>query len=156
MFDLEEKKKRKDTKLESEGAEFLVLGNLLIEGISTYKTYTNFPGYDLIAINPKSKKIAKIQVKSRFQIDYGGQFPFENLDCDFVVHVALNREYFKKEKNIDIDPQLQVPIIYIFPKEIAEQHRKFSDKFAPKVELKKIENFGLYINNWKLIKDFLE
>ena len=29
--------KRQNTKLESEGAEFLVLGNLLIEGISTYK-----------------------------------------------------------------------------------------------------------------------
>lgn len=29
---------RMDTRLESEGAEFLVLGNLLIQGIATYKT----------------------------------------------------------------------------------------------------------------------
>jgi hypothetical protein len=58
--------KRQDTKLESEGAEFLVLGNLLIDGISTYKSYINFPGYDLTAINPDTKKIARIQVKSRW------------------------------------------------------------------------------------------
>ena len=45
------KAKRQDTKLESEGAEFLVLGHLLIEGISAYKAYINFPGYDLMAVN---------------------------------------------------------------------------------------------------------
>ena len=43
------KRTRKDTKLESEGAEFLVLGRLLLEKITAFKTYTNFPGYDLIA-----------------------------------------------------------------------------------------------------------
>lgn len=57
---------RKNTKLESEGAEFLVLGHLLIEGISCYKAYVNFPGYDLTAVNPESRKIARIQVKSRW------------------------------------------------------------------------------------------
>ena len=58
--------KRQDTKLESEGAEFMVLGMLLIEGIHCFKAYTNFAGYDLVAANPASGKTARIQVKSRW------------------------------------------------------------------------------------------
>jgi hypothetical protein len=30
-----------------------VLGSLLIEGIEAHKLYTNFPGYDIIAVNPR-------------------------------------------------------------------------------------------------------
>lgn len=44
--------KRLDTKLQAQGAEFLVLGHVLMHGIECYKAYTNFPGYDLIATNP--------------------------------------------------------------------------------------------------------
>ena len=51
--DTPEKAKKQDTKLESEGAEFLVLGHLLIESIAAYKAYINFPGYDLTAVNPE-------------------------------------------------------------------------------------------------------
>lgn len=40
---------RLDTRLEAEGAEFLVLGQLLLQRIASYKTYTNMPGYDLVA-----------------------------------------------------------------------------------------------------------
>jgi len=39
---------RLDSSLESAGAEFLVLGHLLIEGIQAFKAYTNFPGYDFL------------------------------------------------------------------------------------------------------------
>jgi hypothetical protein len=42
---------RQDTKLESEGAEFIALGLLLTEGIRCFKAYTNFAGYDLVAMN---------------------------------------------------------------------------------------------------------
>ena len=55
--------KYKNTKLEAEGAEFLVLGNLLINKIASYKTYTNMPGYDLVATNAELNTSAKIQVK---------------------------------------------------------------------------------------------
>ncbi len=54
----------KHTKCEGEGAEFLVLGYLMINKIWTYKSYTNMPGYDLISINPETKKQSKIQVKT--------------------------------------------------------------------------------------------
>lgn len=148
-----DKPKRQNTKLESEGAEFLVLANLLIEGIESYKTYINYPGYDLVAINPKSKKSAKIQVKSRWATDYDFSFPIKNFDCDFVVHVALNRgiRFNKKKTNEDI---LNQPIIYIFPLELVKSVRK-NDEWG-KVNIKKIINYEYYINNWYLIKDFLK
>mgnify|MGYP006301993523 CR=1 FL=1 len=52
---------RRDTKLESEGAEFLVLGRFLLEKITTFKTYTDFPGYDLIATSAENNTSARIQ-----------------------------------------------------------------------------------------------
>jgi hypothetical protein len=82
---------RQDTKLESEGAEFLVLGQLLIEGIPAYKTYTNLRGYDLVATWPETKRVARIQVKSRWATT-APHFLIKNVDeCDFVVLVRLNR-----------------------------------------------------------------
>ena len=51
---------RLDTRLEAEGAEFLALGQLLLHKIASYKTYTNMPGYDLVATNPESNKSAII------------------------------------------------------------------------------------------------
>ncbi len=56
-------KKRRDTRLEAEGAEFLVVGWLLINGIEAHKTYSKMPGYDLIAVNAKDNKSCRIQVK---------------------------------------------------------------------------------------------
>jgi hypothetical protein len=53
---------RKDTKLESEGAEFLVLGFLLLNKISAFKAYVNFPGYDLIAVDAESNTSTQNQV----------------------------------------------------------------------------------------------
>ena len=47
---------RLDTSLESAGAEFLVLGHLLIEGIQAFKVYTTFPGYDIIATHSKKNR----------------------------------------------------------------------------------------------------
>ena len=61
---------RQDTKLEAQGAEFLVLGNLLIEGITCYKAYVNFRGYDLVALNPESSRTVRIQVKSRWATNW--------------------------------------------------------------------------------------
>ncbi len=51
--------------LSPDGAEFLVLGNLLARGIYAYKNYINTPDYDVAALNSKNRKIAKIEVKSK-------------------------------------------------------------------------------------------
>ena len=78
------KLKRLNTKLEASGAEFLVLGQLLIRGMQAYKSYVNHPGYDLIVVNPENKTQARIQVKSRFRTGATG-FPIKNFESDFVV-----------------------------------------------------------------------
>lgn len=147
------KRKKQDTKLESEGAEFLVLGHLLLEGIYAYKAYVNFPGYDLTAINPETKKVARIQVKSRWATDYDTSFPLKNLDCDFVVHVALNRGYRFSKKNIDKDSGIKPPTFYIFPIDDLAKARR-ADGWN-KVQIKKVENLKTYIDNWMLIKNYL-
>jgi len=84
---------RLDSSLESAGAEFLVLGHLLIAGIQAFKAYTNFPGYDIIATHPETNRSCRIQVKSRWATDFDGGFPIRNFDCDFIVFVALNRGF---------------------------------------------------------------
>lgn len=58
--------KRRDTRLASTGAEFLVLGHLLMRGIHTHKSYVNYPGYDLVSICPGNNRTCRIQVKSRY------------------------------------------------------------------------------------------
>jgi hypothetical protein len=148
-----ERKKKQDTKLESEGAEFLVLGLLLVEGISAYKAYINFPGYDLTAVNPDTKKVARIQVKSRWATDYDTSFPLKNLDCDFVVHVALNRGFRFSKKNKTTDTAIKPPTFYIFPKDIIAKAR--DEKGWNKVQIKKVKNYETYIDNWTLIKNYL-
>lgn len=147
------KKKKKDTKLESEGAEFLVLGLLLLEGISAYKAYINFPGYDLTAVNPETKKVARIQVKSRWATNYDKSFPLKNLDCDFVVHVALNRGYSFRKKTNNQDNGIKPPTFYIFPIDIIKKVR--NEKGWNKVQIKRVENLESYIDNWQLIKNHL-
>lgn len=148
-------KKKQDTKLESEGAEFLVLGNLLIEGISAYKAYINFPGYDLTAVNPDTRRVARIQVKSRWATDYDASFPLKNLDCDFVVHVALNRGYRfgKKKRVLNDDSGVKPPCFYVFPVDILLKARR--DDGWNKVQIKKLDNLENYIDNWGLISNFL-
>jgi len=81
---------RQNTQLESAGAEFLVLGNLLIEGIPAFKSYTNMKGYDLVAVNAEKNLSARIQVKSRWRSKAEG-FIINNFECDFVVIALLNR-----------------------------------------------------------------
>jgi hypothetical protein len=89
---MSETKSRLDTSLESAGAEFLVLGSLLVEGVEAHKLYTNFPGYDIMAVDPKKNTSCKIQVKSRWATDFDGGFPICNFDCDFVVfHSSKSR-----------------------------------------------------------------
>jgi hypothetical protein len=103
---------RQDTKLESEGAEFLVLGQLLIEGIPAYKAYTNLRGYDLVAVAPETNHSARIQVKSRWATD-ANHFLIKKFDCDFVVLVRLNRGYrfsgaVKRALDQKADPEFYV------------------------------------------------
>jgi hypothetical protein len=55
----------RDTRLEAQGAELLVLGQPLIRGIQAYKAYINYLDYDLIAVSKDGERTCRIQVKSR-------------------------------------------------------------------------------------------
>jgi hypothetical protein len=79
MDNVERVRPRLNSSLEAAGAEFLVLGLLLVEGIQASKAYTNFPGYDLVAVNPDRGLSCRIQVRSRWATDFDGGFPIKEL-----------------------------------------------------------------------------
>ena len=145
---------RLDSSLESAGAEFLVLGHLLIEGIQAFKAYTNFPGYDIIATHPETNRSCRIQVKSRWATDFDGGFPIRNFDCDFIVFVALNRGFRYRKKSTDIQHGRQEPQYYVFPVQILQAAQDPANTWG-KVFLRHIEDVEQYVNNWELVKAFL-
>ena len=94
---------RLDTSLEAEGAEFLVLGHLLLNRIVANKAYSNTKDYDLIAVNPSTQRSITIQVKSRFRSD-ARHFLIKEASADFVVLAQLNRGPNAKGKGGPIAP----------------------------------------------------
>ena len=148
---------RLNTKIPAMGAEFLVLGYLMIDGIQAYKTYDNHPGYDVVAVNQQQYKIARIQIKSRYATDHDGGFLIKNFDCDFVVFVALNRGYrYRKSKRGDKinESGIKEPELYVFPiAEIIKASRHQS--VWNKVFIKDIPNSLDYRASLYLINDFM-
>lgn len=140
---------RLNSRLEWQGAEFLVLAHLLIEGIEAYKPYVNHPAYDLVALNPNGKNLARISVKSRWATNRAGHFPLNSLDCDFVVHVALNRG--ERRRGNMIDDQVQAAQMYVLPIEVCRRVRTGSNK----INLYNIADFKQFEAAWSLIRDHL-
>jgi len=141
---------KQDTKLEAEGAEFLVLAQLLLQRIPAYKTYTNMPGYDLVATNPDTNRLARIQVKSRWRT--GARFfLINNLACDFVVAVRLNRG--KKGGGGEVSS----PEYFVLPIQVVESHLRDRDGPWQKVRFDDISKLKEdYKEKWSLIADFLD
>ena len=137
---------RRDTRLKSEGAEFLVLGQLLIRDVPAYKTYTNMPGYDVVATNPDRNSAARISVKSRWNTDATG-FIIGNFDCDFVVVVKLNCGTSKNSKKI------KLPEFFILPVDIVKRVPR--SKGWNRIDFSRIPDFRSYENRWELISTFL-
>ena len=148
---------RQDTKLEAEGAEFLVLGMLLIDGIACYKAYTNFVGYDLVAVDPESGRSARIQVKSRWATDYDRSFPIRNFDCEFVVLAALNRGFrFKRDRaGAAVEGGRGAPRFYCFPTEVVRAAQNPNDSWG-KVSLTRIADVEGYVEAWHLVRRRLQ
>jgi hypothetical protein len=138
-----------DTRLEAEGAEFLVLGHLLIEGIEAHKAYTRFPGFDVIAFDSVGQRSCRIQVKSRWETGAEG-FPIKNFECDIVAFVALNRGS-KRARSRPVKP----PDIYVFPVEVIQPNVEISGGWS-KVYLRSIEQFESYLNDWAPVRSVLE
>jgi hypothetical protein len=141
---------RLNSRLQWQGAEFLVLAHLLIEGIEAYKPYVNHPAYDLVAINPRNKKLVRISVKSRWATNRAGFFPLASLDCDFVVHVALNRGH--RQGKMTISDHVEDARLYVFPIAACARARSSSNK----INIRNIERVEEYEGNWTLISRFLE
>ena len=140
--------KRQDTTIESEGAEFLVLGQLLIRGITAYKTYARQPEYDVVAINPdRHKSVARISVKSRWTTTATG-FLLKSLDCDFVVLVKLNRG--SKDGSAEVRP----PEYFILPAHVLRRVPR--SKGWNKISFGSIPGFKTYQDRWDLISQFLQ
>src|SRR4051794_24076804 len=145
--------KRLNTTLESEGAEFLVLGQLLIAGIEATKAYRNFEGFDLYATNPVAGKTCRIQVKSRWATDHDGGFPIKNLGSDFVVFVALNRGYRYRRKSGSAEDGVRIPDFFVFPTAVVKKAKDPKSKWE-KAFLRRIKNPEQYRDRWDLIRSF--
>jgi hypothetical protein len=137
---------RLNTRLESEGAEFLVLGALLLERIPAYKTYTNMPGYDLVAVNPEQGKTARIQVRSRWRTNAPG-FPIKNFGCEFVVFARLNRGD-KAGK-----AEVLAPEFFVFPVAVVQAAPR--ETWGGKVAVKDIASWKDYRDRWDLVRSFI-
>jgi hypothetical protein len=143
--------KKLNSKLQSEGAEFLVLGNLLVEGVACYKAYNYQKGFDLVATWPEKNKSARIQVKSRYASD-ASHFLIKNFDCDFVVFVSLNRE-FRYRKNKNGCSGKKEPEFFVFT---AEEAKALSIKKGWGRITKKKDIFDQHKDGWQVIKNFGE
>jgi hypothetical protein len=136
---------RRDTRLESQGAEFLVLGQLLIEGIPAYKAYVNMPGYDVLALNPSAVPgcTARVSVKSRWRAKASGIL-IDNFASDFVVIVMLN----KGTANA-------LPVQYfVIPTDHLAKLKRSASPWG-KLAFSSIPNLGDYADGWERIKAFL-
>lgn len=138
--------KRINTKLQAEGAEFLVLGQLLMHGIPAYKAYSNMPGYDLVAVDPRAGTSARISVKSRFATDASG-FIIKNVNCDFVVVVKLNRG--TRRNGQDVRP----PQFFVLP--VRNVRKACRPGGWGRIPFGRIADFKACSERWESVRDFL-
>jgi len=145
--------KRLDSTLEAAGAEFLVLGLMLVEGIQASKAYVNFPGYDIIATDPDAGTSVRVQVKSRWATDYDGAFLIRNFDADFVAFVELNRGYRYGRKQSASDGR-KPPRVFVFPVDVVREAQSKASKWG-KVFLRSISDVESYLDGWDQVRQKL-
>tara|TARA_Y100001933_G_scaffold124639_1_gene124382 strand:+ start:60 stop:542 length:483 start_codon:yes stop_codon:yes gene_type:complete len=153
-------KKRLETKLFSNGAEFLVMSKLLLSNIETYKAYVNFEGYDLVCANPKEGLSAKIQVKSKnFVKDVSFYLNSDDKSkSDFYVFAQTNSIKKKGDKYELISDDLLEPKLYVMDYDTVEKHKRIDKKGNNWISISKksIPNIDDYLNDWNQIKRFLK
>jgi hypothetical protein len=134
----------------SEGAEYLVMGNLMRRNILTYKAPPMNEGYDLICIHPDPRRqerneayapSVRVQVKSRYASDCDRAFPIkeDKLDCfDFLVVVFLNTGNFLSGKK-DGSTGGREAEFYTLSSEFIKEHHQSSSTWQ-KVRLSGLES----------------
>lgn len=153
-------KKRLETKLFSNGAEFLVMAKLLLLNIETYKAYVNFEGYDLVCANPKKGLSAKIQVKSKnFVNDVSFYLNSDDKDkSDFYVFAQTNSIKRNGGKYEIITDEIMEPKLYVMDYATTEKYKRIGKNGNKWISISKknIPNIEDYLNNWGEIKRFLK
>ena len=137
-----------DTEVPAEGAVCLVQGMLCRAAIPTFKAPAFRAVYDLIAVNPDTKKSATIQVKSRFQTDCDRSFVVNRIGADFFAFVFLNMgNWYQGKPHVDV----RAPEFYVVPK--AEVERTVdSRKKMPKFFIRYGDaNFEKFRDAWHLV-----
>jgi hypothetical protein len=149
--------------MHSEGAEFLVLGQLLIRGIHASKAYTRFPGWDLLATNPQTGQTCRVQVKARLATDFDGGFPIKSFDAEFVVLAALNRGYryarARRQLRDRTDTGERDPQFFVLPMPVVAEVCTNAPTWgtASKVYMRRvIPNWEQYESAWHLIAQHLD
>lgn len=137
------------TKLQSDGAEFLVLGHLLVRGLEAHKTYTGTRGHDIVVV--QAGRACRVQVKARTWVDGDKGFPIKNFESEFVVNVRLNRGYEATDKlKAKAGKEIE---FFVMPTEVVRA-ATVSGSWS-KCMLTRIENVQQYANAWHLIEAHL-
>ena len=153
--------KRKDTTLASSGSEFLVLGELLIREIESYKTYHNQKAYDIISVNPETKRNATIQVKCKnYKNDFGFYLNNVNKICDFYVFCATQIYHYVKNddgKRVSelIKNNENKPRFFIMDFETTQKYKRTDRDGSDYIQILTDAPFEEFENNWYQIKDYL-
>ena len=151
--------KKKDTKLVSTGAEFIVLGKLLLNEIQTYKTYVNFEGYDLVSVNPTINKSCKIQVKSK-NLKNDSSFYLNSVEKnkpDFYVFCQTNTYKYVNKIAVLINDSKLKPRFFVMDYDSVQRFKSTDKKGQDYIKIiSSVPNFQSYEDNWKSIKDFLK
>lgn len=149
LLQVEQMGGRLDTTLQSEAAEFLVLGQLLLRGIPSYKAYTRNAGHDLIAVGTATNRSARIEVKSRYAADaHWNMATKRDGDTDFYVYVRLNlgNRYTARLS------EPRAPEYFVFPAALIAGLGQTGWKQA---RLRELATLGDHRDAWELIEAFL-
>jgi hypothetical protein len=90
-------------------------------------------------------------VKSRYRTDWDG-FIIGNLDCDFVVFVALNRGYARPKRSGDTG--IGPPDFYVLPVEYVKKVRDPKNSWG-KISRNRLAEIKQYKDKWSAISDSL-
>lgn len=147
--------KRFNTKLFSEGAEFLVLSKLLLARIETYKVYENQEGYDLISINAKKNLSAKIQVKSKnFKNDSSFYLNKDSkIKSDFYVLAQTNS--LTRDYKVIPDNESS-PNLFVLDLKTVNMYKRIDKKGTPYLLLNSLPDKDKYLDDWNKIREFLK
>ena len=151
---------RKDTTLAAAGAEFLVLGMLLVREIESYKSHGNQKGYDIVSVNPENGKNARIQVKSNnFEEKSDFFLNSKEKECDFYVFVKTGAyRRVKKTPELIEEKDRKRPRLFIMDVETIQKYKSIDKSGHEKIKMPTETTktpYEEFEDNWQQIKDFL-